>query len=1228
MKNLIVAIGGTGGTALRSLKYRLGLFNTLGSTSEEVQEIYIDTLSKQKLEAGESKEGAHAKDKSYLTLGSHEIDDYVEYKGKGITGLADRLLIEPENRMIEAKDAHERYTYRWFHAPYYRGIGQAAILEKVEEGAGQYRQFGRLVIDRNYEHVATALMKKIKQMSGNFRVFMVFSVAGGTGAGAAFDTAMILRSLAAKERKIPSIYAFIVMGKAFSLKDTSPTYAALRELLRLGSRDGNAVYSVDYKANSDNRTVLSRELFDAKFIVDFHEGVSELKDDNLRYLGLYPSLADLIELMVQEGASRYLYEAAANWPSNVQAAKSLKANQVVEGGIADDKYDYKMVKKGLRDDSQHSDWFVTYKTQRIFFPKDLYLDISRNQLVEQFLKELCPWRGDYTLKENLSLKTGKEVTGEVLEKEKNENCYDILKSWNRNLMGSVASDNFKSYVPFHDRDLSNRFDKYGPDEIVESLFIKETEKSGISEIKNENIEEELAGSVVKDAEDVRNFLAVLKTKRGDAQTKIEDALKLQDATNKNVIRLRMARHAVNMLNTKNMQGSVGIVTQKGTLAFAREVFRYLVLHYLNPINRRLGTRGENIRTRVEELDNQCSDKETALENAGDMKKGDLRTTQKELLGLEQERLEQFRGEKANAKLIDYVEFATTEANQWLDWLKGWGNRLVSDTQNCLRLRAEKAVAEDERRLRELAMSSGVSVGLPQHEFPPTTEGTRQTRSFGTVKTDMGGFQQYVHEQLKPDELVTEWTASFDWAVKADIGQIENDVPTNHLIKPIEPVISLAGTVVAEGEQQEEGHGPVLLTNESGLYEQLEKLVKKAAEPLAGINLFEYLTKWVPDNKDMTLENVANKIGETFRASVHYLECDVSPGLWHSYLAYNQVGAGDFVHSVGLESIGPHEHEPSEIPNYGDGNSLAFVHFAVGVTIEDAPSLRQPQEAYIHRIVRGRSTVGSGAHDIGETLSNHIYPEEQAMLRFEIEKLKVADGSTFSGADLVPVEMSPLFADLERLDLFVQLYAARLIWWERDGNSNFFWYRKDPDVGTPAEPKDRFKLSGGQSLMDAARKFVAREQNMDTGSLFKYLTSEYGAGKHEMMDNLRNCVDVYLKQDNETIRKVKRPYADPKAQRAAMRIEILRRSIRTIEGYAGQDLERHFDVNYGTVSKRNTVLKDRLQTLMLHFFREALERAKKELKEALVDDPFNFDGPASEDDLEESGIGDQEHREGE
>lgn len=1180
MKNLIVAIGGTRGCTLRSLKYRLGLFNTLGGTDETVEVVYIDTLSRNQLESGVVDEGDRSWDMSYLTLGKHDVDSYVEYRGGGITDLADRLVRDPAWCHFTDQELRERHAYRWFSAPYYRGIHQATNLEKVEECAGQYRQFGRLMIDRNYDYVASALMKKIRLMDNNFRVFMVFSVLGQTGSAAAFDTVMILRSLAAKERKVPTIYAFLVVGRAFDSEDTSRTYAAFRELSRLGSRDSNAVYTVDYRANPDNRTVLNRELFDGKFIVDFHEGVSELRDDNLRYLGLYPSLADLMELMIEPSAGRYLYEAATNWPRNVQAARTVQDHQVLDGNMADGQHAYQLVRQGLNAQAQHDDWFVTYKTHRIFFPKDIYLEISRNQLIKQFLKGLFPYRGDYSLKDNLSLKTGEEISGEALEKEKNENCYDILKSWNRSFMGSVSSDRFRFYKPFHDRELSKRFDYYSLDDILGSLFIYETEMGGLIEIWRKNIRQDLSDSVVRDAVDIPSFIAALEIKCGETQTRIEDALKLQDVTNKNVIRLRMARHAVNMLNTRIIQESIGIAAKRGTLAFTREVFRHLALHYLKPINSRLVARLDMYRARVDELTILCNECKSALAWEGGLGGDDLVRAQRELLAIEQERLEQIRALEANVRLIEYVEFATDEANRWLDRLKDWGHRLVSSVQDCLRLKAEKSVAEAEWRLLELAMSAGVSVGLPRHEFPLTQEGVRQARSFDTVKTDMGGFQQYVHELLGQKALIREWAADFGWAVSADIDGIEGEVPEDRLIDPIVPEISMSDAAHADGAK-----APTKITDESDFFEQLRGLADSAAEPLRGINLFTYLTEWVPNNTGMTWHDVAGEIGSHFRSSELLLDCDANCGLWHSYLAYNAYGneVPGFVANVAAESVGPHEPTPTEIPNYGDGNSLAFVHFAVGVTIEDSPTLRQLQEAYIEHIRLGRSSVGLESHYIGETLSNHISPEEQAMLRFEIENLQLPDGGEFTAHDLVPVELSPLFEDLNRLDLFVQLYAAHLIWCEPDDNDRFFWYRSDPDLTHPAQPRDKFKLNRGVTLVAAARRFVANEPNLDASSAFAYLPSAT-----EMQNNLHDCIDVYLSQDNSVTEMIKNEYTDKAARHIAMRHTILERSIKTIEAYAGQDLERHFEVNFGVHSRRHTVSRDRLRTIILQLLPDSYE----------------------------------------
>ncbi|MDH3889491.1 MAG: tubulin-like doman-containing protein [candidate division Zixibacteria bacterium] len=1153
MQNLIVAIGGTGGTTIRSLKYRLGLFNT----NEQVDEIYIDALQKKWIEAGKEGENDNQSE-NYRTLGNWDVFSYAEYQGGDLVDIGRLLETEAAGKKFTDREIYQRYAYRWFQSHYYTKVGGRAILESVTEGAGRWRQFGRMLVDRNHDVVAKMLQEKIRAMESTFKVFMVFSLAGGTGAGAAFDTAMMLRKIAQKENKHPVIYAFIVMGQAFRLEDPSPTYAALRELSRLSDVDANNHYATTYKASMENATVLTRPLFDSKFIIDFTQRFKGLTDDELRYLGLYPALADMIELLIQPEASNYLYQAAANWPKDVDTAKQVKDKDQFTGG-APAGIAYQMLKKKLH---SAEDWFVTYKTQRIFFPKDIYLDISRDKLVIQFIDDLFPRGGGNVLQENYGY-DGKEITDtELLKEATNQRCYSILEDWNPGFLASAVGAKSTTRKPFSEPKLNERFEGYPADELVRNLFVSGSSEAedAITDIDRLSLTDRAGGSTVSKLDDLGTFTMSLEQTREEIHTEIDKKLALTDTYSKNLIRKVMADHALNLLNRPH---------KKGCLGFAREVFRHLADDYLQDIANRIEERETSIKKREGGLKAQCRELSTRMRT--EFKKA----KQKQLLVLEDEQLEELKRRKANEKLMESITFAIAEANYWKDLLASWGEELTVNSKGSMRVDASESIERSERVLKELAMSSGISLGLPKHEYDADSQGGSEGKSFDTVHTNMGGFQESVHELLEPQRLIDGWKLNINWHA-----EIPEKLPSEHVIGQIKPMLSLAAM-----EQQ-----PDNISDVSGLKESLNEVISREAETkLKGVDLFTYLTEWVPKESGDTDMQVANLVGQFFHGCKHYLEFNENVGLWHSYLAYNQRGrdVGDFVAEMGTYSIGPDESRPTAIPNYGDGNSLVFVHFVIGLTIEDAPSLKVPRQKYLGRLNNAIGDSGREHHLVGGVLSNHIFPEEQAMLRFEIEAVgPQLGGRDFDTQDFIPLELSPLFGDLDRMDLFARLYAVGLIRTDEYRGEDYFYFRRGLEVDPQVSPNDVFILSQSASLVHAARSFVTNEPNIRTEAVFSRLPD-----MDEMTDCLYRCIDKdYLEKDENFREGIQKSNPEKAMWPEAALMNLLDWTIDDLEKLEGEKLKETFKVPYGV--KRESSAKEQLRDVTVLFFKRAVRQAER------------------------------------
>ena len=107
----------------------------------------------------------------------------------------------------------------WFNSWYFR---RHPNLLRVTQGAGQCRQVGRLALDHalasgGAQSILYAMLSsKTRSLEDNFLVFVVASLAGGTGAAQFIDMAHLAREVAlANGKTVQAAYAMLALPEAF-----------------------------------------------------------------------------------------------------------------------------------------------------------------------------------------------------------------------------------------------------------------------------------------------------------------------------------------------------------------------------------------------------------------------------------------------------------------------------------------------------------------------------------------------------------------------------------------------------------------------------------------------------------------------------------------------------------------------------------------------------------------------------------------------------------------------------------------------------------------------------------------------------------------------------------------------------------------------------------------------------------------------------------------------------
>lgn len=333
---LVVGVGGTG--ALVATYVKKELMETSGGVwpLKEVKVISFDTDKKQPELGAQGQVRGHGQTTGAVALSNGEFF---------FTGGNVRTLME---EVARGKHPH---LGGWLLADWYLGTLSDKVFN-LNEGAGQFRQFGRLAV---FKDVATpansiifntlndALVKLSRdnpQMT-SLQVFVISSLAGGTGAGMFADIAYLIRKIAEQSsvnlKDKMTIRGYLALPDAFSqtvdhawLRSMhARAFAAMRENRRFTvSFDYGRGYPIYYHKDSGNAIwhgSLKGKLFDLLYYLDGN-GVSRLNATDIKR-GLAPMIADAVSAAIdKESGPKF-----ATYVANVEAER---LNRITRGEIS------------------------------------------------------------------------------------------------------------------------------------------------------------------------------------------------------------------------------------------------------------------------------------------------------------------------------------------------------------------------------------------------------------------------------------------------------------------------------------------------------------------------------------------------------------------------------------------------------------------------------------------------------------------------------------------------------------------------------------------------------------------------------------------------------------------------------------------------------------------------------------------------------------------------------
>ncbi len=319
---LIIGLGGTGRWVLTHLKKNL-LDAGAGKWQPQVRLLAIDT-NPEEIVAG--------KPVSVQFAGAQLDVDQVLTLSEDLREALRQLVSDPNA---------DSELAQWFPVQDYRQRLTEAEMNVKQHGSGQRRPIGRAMAFRDVQKSPSdsllwrRLVQPLREIyqESQTQIFIVGSLAGGTGSGELFDLAYLLRlaSRAVTKEGIP-LAAFLVTDNAFAVQTRDQklklnAMGALRELGRFLLAKG-IPYPMVYRQRSTDAILngyVTESLFDDCYLFDGERAHNALTRWTPQ-IGMFPMMADVITVLLDrldpEGRNRV--NDLVSYRSNTRATTSAE----------------------------------------------------------------------------------------------------------------------------------------------------------------------------------------------------------------------------------------------------------------------------------------------------------------------------------------------------------------------------------------------------------------------------------------------------------------------------------------------------------------------------------------------------------------------------------------------------------------------------------------------------------------------------------------------------------------------------------------------------------------------------------------------------------------------------------------------------------------------------------------------------------------------------------------
>ncbi|WP_089723734.1 tubulin-like doman-containing protein [Candidatus Thiosymbion oneisti] len=320
MRGLYIGIGGTGDEILARLKDKV--FATAGTLPDTLQFRLIDTEAEDYRKNKGARLGGEG---SATAIAGNEYLQLQDDPPGTFLDLTRKVARDPQSVAEMA---------RWYRADLFQENLPAADYNLVR-GAGQHRQFARMGVFLNKQRLVNMLRHAMENCGGGqgeLPIWIVGSVAGGTGAGLYMDLALLARLVAEELRLRFRIIGAAVLPDAYQDVniDGARAYAVVRELERFQAPVANEYrgrfsehqdgirFAVEY--DTGTRVRLTDKLFDN---LVFYNRECKNDDDRKSY---FSEIADGLNLLLDETAGDQIFREWIN--AREGAATSFNSHRI------------------------------------------------------------------------------------------------------------------------------------------------------------------------------------------------------------------------------------------------------------------------------------------------------------------------------------------------------------------------------------------------------------------------------------------------------------------------------------------------------------------------------------------------------------------------------------------------------------------------------------------------------------------------------------------------------------------------------------------------------------------------------------------------------------------------------------------------------------------------------------------------------------------------------------